>query len=140
MFTRPASSRSAATKPMRYLEAGPGGAGLNDPRDRPGIDRHGADAGQEGVAAVATARRAPDPPEDGAFVAERAGETGQQQRAVAQSGEVGRDRCQDLAQDVRGGGKFLAEKLAGRGGGAVHAGHGFADLGLGGYGSRTSAE
>jgi hypothetical protein len=28
------------------IEAGAGSAGLDDPRDRPGIDRHGADAGQ----------------------------------------------------------------------------------------------
>jgi hypothetical protein len=43
----------------------PGGAGLDDPGDGAGIDRHAADAGQGGVASVPLARR-PDPPEEGA--------------------------------------------------------------------------
>jgi hypothetical protein len=64
----------------------------------------------------------PDGGELGA--AERAGEADQQQRAVAQSGQGGFDRRQDLAQDVGGGGEFLAGQLAGIGGGAVHAGQG----------------
>src|SRR5277367_4147507 len=49
------------------VEAGPGGAGLDDPGDGPGIDRHAADAGQGGVVSVPAARRGPDPPEEGAL-------------------------------------------------------------------------
>jgi hypothetical protein len=64
----------------------------------------------------------PDGGELGA--AERAGEADQQQRAVAQSGQGGFDRRQDLAQDVGGSGEFLTGQLAGIGGGAVHAGQG----------------
>ena len=154
---------------------------VDDSGGRPGIGRHGVDAGQGGVASVATARRGPDPPEDGAGgnpggllpgpqganwtklgrpvgcdghaaagalafgvrqgqtqaafaglevlnpdggelgVAECAGEARQQQRAVTQSGQVGHDRDRDLAQDVRGGGEFLAGQLGRLGGGAVHA-------------------
>jgi hypothetical protein len=73
-----------------------------------------------------------NPDGGGLGASECAGEARQQQRAVAQPGEVGFDRRQDLAQDVGGGGEFLAGHLAGIGGGAVHAGHGFADLRFGG--------
>jgi hypothetical protein len=44
----------------------PAGAGLDDPGDGAGIDRHSADAGHGGVASVPLARRRPDPPEEGA--------------------------------------------------------------------------
>src|ERR1700710_780013 len=50
----------------RGVEAGPRGPRLDDPGDGAGVDRRGADPGQGGVAAVAAARRDPDPPEQGA--------------------------------------------------------------------------
>jgi len=62
--------------------------------------------------------------------AQRAGEAEQQQRAVAQPGEIGLDRCQDLAQDRRGGGEFAGRHVAGFGGVPGDPGHGFADRGL----------
>jgi hypothetical protein len=74
---------------------------------------------RQGQAQDAVAGLDPDSGELGA--AERAGEACQQHRAVAQPGQVGFDRHQDLARDVGGGGEFLAGQLAGIGGGAVHA-------------------
>ena len=64
--------------------------------------------------------------------AQGAGKADQQQRAVAQSGQVVADRGQDLAQDVGGDGELLGRQFAGIGGGAADAGHGFRDLRLGG--------
>jgi hypothetical protein len=63
---------------------------------------------------------------------QRAGEAKEQQGAVAQAGQVGRDRLEDLAQNRRSGGEFPGRQLAGSGGGAVHASHGLGDLRLGG--------
>src|ERR1700733_16188551 len=53
----------AVAAEQRGVEAGAGGAGLDDAGHGPGVDRHGADAGQGGIAAVPAARRGPDPPE-----------------------------------------------------------------------------
>jgi hypothetical protein len=61
-----------------------------------------------------------------------AGEAESQQGAVAQAGQVGGDRFENLAQDRRRGGAFPDRQPAGFGGGAVHAGHGLGDLGRGG--------
>jgi hypothetical protein len=79
-------------------------------------------------------------PDGGEFGApERASEAEEQQGAVAQAGQVGRDRFEDLAQDLRRGGEFPGRQPAGLGGGAVHAGHGLGYLRLGGW-HRTAAD
>ena len=62
--------------------------------------------------------------------AQRAGEADQQQGAVAQPCEVVGHACQDLAQDVGGGGELLGRQLAGIGGGAMNAGQGGRDVGF----------
>jgi hypothetical protein len=62
-------------------------------------------------------------PNGGKFGAPQcAGEAEEQQSAVTQAGQIGLDRCQNLAQDVGGGDEFANRKLAGSGRGAVHAG------------------
>jgi hypothetical protein len=47
----------AVAAEQRGVETGAGGAAMNDPGHGAGVDRHGADAGQGGIAAVAAARR-----------------------------------------------------------------------------------
>jgi hypothetical protein len=63
---RHAGAQRAALKAVaaeqRGVEAGTGGACLDDPGDGAGVDCHGADAGQGGIAAVPAGRRGPDPP------------------------------------------------------------------------------
>jgi len=51
-----------------------------------------------------------------------AGEAEAQRGAVAQAGQVGVDRFEDLARDRRRGGAIPDRQPAGFGGGAVHAG------------------
>ena len=64
--------------------------------------------------------------------AQRAGEAGQQQGAVAQAAQVVADRGEDLAQHADRGGEFLRRELAALRGVAADTGERLADHRLGG--------